>query len=189
MSDNDAEPDYNASVVMVDPTDLQLAPSDEEDELTIDEGQDPMSFLSVGMDEDDEDDEDEEIEAGDANITQRRQSLGQTQTLKQCPDCEEKFSTKTSLNIHRLKVHVAGLKNLPCPQCHQEVPDLTLHMRKEHNVDGIVCPHCANIFSKKCTLNRHIEQASVSSYICLLKFAPYALCTVHSMRKAHICTI
>ena len=159
---SDGEPDYDASVVMVDPTELQMTPSDEEDELTIDEGQDPMNFLSVGMDEDDEEDEDEELEAGGVNNTQKRPSLGhQTQTLKQCPDCEETFSTKTSLNIHRLKVHVAGLKNLPCPQCHQEVPDLTLHMRKEHNVEGIVCPHCANIFSKKCTLNRHIEQASV----------------------------
>ena len=25
-------------------------------------------------------------------------------------------------------------------------------------VEGIICPHCANVFSKKCTLNRHIEQ-------------------------------
>ena len=40
----------------------------------------------------------------------------------------------------------------------QECNDLTSHMRRFHNVDGIVCPHCANIFSKKCTLNRHIEQ-------------------------------
>jgi hypothetical protein len=31
-------------------------------------------------------------------------------------------------------------------------------MRRFHAVQGIVCPHCANIFSKKCTLNRHIEQ-------------------------------
>ena len=84
--------------------------------------------------------------------------------VRKCPDCDQQFATKTTLNIHRLKVHVAGLKNLPCPQCNQEVPDLTSHMRKEHNVDGIVCPHCANIFSKKCTLNRHIEQVSSWDY-------------------------
>ena len=163
MSESEGEADYNSSVVMVDPTDIQAAPSDEEDELTIDEGEDPMSFLSVGMDEDiedEEEEEDEELEVG-ATKTQRRSSLGQS--MKKCPDCAEQFSTKTSLNIHRLKVHVAGLKNLPCPQCHLEVPDLTQHMRKMHNVDGIVCPHCANIFSKKCTLNRHIEQVSVDT--------------------------
>ena len=80
--------------------------------------------------------------------------------VKKCPDCDQQFATKTTLNIHRLKVHVAGLQNLPCPQCGQEAADLTSHMRRHHNVEGIVCPHCANIFSKKCTLNRHIEQVS-----------------------------
>ena len=78
--------------------------------------------------------------------------------VKKCPDCDQQFATKTTLNIHRLKVHVAGLQNLPCPQCGQEAADLTSHMRRHHKVEGIVCPHCANIFSKKCTLNRHIEQ-------------------------------
>ena len=82
--------------------------------------------------------------------------------VRKCPDCDQQFATKTTLNIHRLKVHVAELKNLPCPQCDEEVADLTSHMRRFHNVDGIVCPHCANIFSKKCTLNRHIEQVSQS---------------------------
>ena len=80
--------------------------------------------------------------------------------VKKCPDCDQQFATKTTLNIHRLKVHVAGLQNLPCPQCGQEAADLTSHMRRHHKVEGIVCPHCANIFSKKCTLNRHIEQVS-----------------------------
>ena len=40
----------------------------------------------------------------------------------------------------------------------QEVVDLGSHMKLFHNIDGIICPHCANVFSKKCTLNRHIEQ-------------------------------
>ena len=85
--------------------------------------------------------------------------------VKRCPDCEQQFATKTTLNIHRLKVHVAGLKNMPCPQCNQECSDLTSHMRRFHNVDGIVCPHCANIFSKKCALNRHIEQVHLNIQI------------------------
>ena len=87
--------------------------------------------------------------------------------VRKCPDCDQQFATKTTLNIHRLKVHVAELKNLPCPQCDEEVADLTSHMRRFHDVEGIVCPHCANIFSKKCTLNRHIEQ--VGSLLSLLR--------------------
>merc|ERR1719322_1572270 len=85
--------------------------------------------------------------------------------VRKCPDCDQQFATKTTLNIHRLKVHVAGLKNLPCPQCGQEATDLTSHMRRHHKVEGIVCPHCANIFSKKCTLNRHIEQVHLNIQI------------------------
>ena len=41
--------------------------------------------------------------------------------VKKCPDCDQQFATKTTLNIHRLKVHVAGLKNMPCPQCNQVI--------------------------------------------------------------------
>ena len=267
MSDN--EVDYNASVVMVDPNDIEMA-SDEDDEtadeLTIDcdydndnendqseEMYDPMSLVSVGLEEDDDDDEEETIidtsgkeicefcqesfddkkklskhiksahpkscqiacqycgrVLSDAESYRRHlnnmhqislpssplppqkktiktspskpqsrppQSKSQPQpvfsipsNVRKCPDCDQQFATKTTLNIHRLKVHVAGLKNLPCPQCHGEFPDLTSHMRRAHNVDGIVCPHCANIFSKKCTLNRHIEQVMKPTIYVLIDF-------------------
>ena len=37
-----------------------------------------------------------------------------------CPDCRKKFPTKTSLNLHRLKVHVADQQQPhPCPRCNQ----------------------------------------------------------------------
>jgi len=85
--------------------------------------------------------------------------------VRKCPDCEQQFANKTTLNIHRLKVHVAGLTQMPCPQCDQKCNDLTAHMRRVHDVQGIVCPHCANIFSKKCTLNRHIEQVHLNIQI------------------------
>lgn len=85
--------------------------------------------------------------------------------VKKCPDCDQQFANKTTLNIHRLKVHVAGLTQMPCPKCDQKCNDLTAHMRRAHDVQGIVCPHCANIFSKKCTLNRHIEQVHLNIQI------------------------
>merc|ERR550534_866489 len=104
--------------------------------------------------------------------------------VKKCPDCDQQFATKTTLNIHRLKVHVAGLQNLPCPQCGQEAADLTSHMRRHHNVDGIVCPHCANIFSKKCTLNRHIEQVHLN--IQIHKPATCPQCNKIFSKKGHL---
>lgn len=104
--------------------------------------------------------------------------------VKKCPDCDQQFATKTTLNIHRLKVHVAGLKNMPCPQCNQECNDLTSHMRRFHNVDGIVCPHCANIFSKKCTLNRHIEQVHLN--IQIHKPATCPECNKVFSKKGHL---
>lgn len=85
--------------------------------------------------------------------------------VRKCPDCDQQFANKTTLNIHRLKVHVAGLTQMPCPKCDQKCNDLTAHMRRVHDVQGIVCPHCANIFSKKCTLNRHIEQVHLNIQI------------------------
>ena len=81
---------------------------------------------------------------------------------QQCPDCEQQFDNKIALNIHRLKEHVASLENLPCPKCNQEFSDLTTHMQRFHNVDGIVCPHCGSVFSKKCALNRHIKQVHLN---------------------------
>ncbi len=51
------------------------------------------------------------------------------------------------------------ISDLPCPICQAEnIEDLTRHVRKEHNIQGVVCPHCGKILSKTCTLNRHIEQ-------------------------------
>jgi len=270
------EEDYNDGVVMVDPTDLEMG-SDEDgqdDELMIDceyddiqeisneqsedgEGYDPLSLVSVGLDEEDDDDMEEEglsFENGqeqkctfcskgfsnrkqlnrhiksvhqkacsvacqycgrvlsDADSYKRHlnnvhqikipeleensspSKLFQVKNVspvfsipslvKKCPDCDQQFATKTTLNIHRLKVHVAGLKNMPCPQCNQECSDLTSHMRRFHNVDGIVCPHCANIFSKKCTLNRHIEQVHLN--IQIHKPATCPECNKVFSKKGHL---
>jgi len=269
--------DYNDGVVMVDPTDLEMGSDEDEDvdELMIDceyeedqdknneqnedqDGYDPLSLVSVGLDEEDEDDEMEDEEANNdddqeqkcsfcsKSFTNKKQmnrhiksvhqkacsvacqhcgrvlsdadsykrhlnnvhqikipDLGENSSptklfqvknvapvfsipslVKKCPDCDQQFATKTTLNIHRLKVHVAGLKNMPCPQCNQECNDLTSHMRRFHNVDGIVCPHCANIFSKKCTLNRHIEQVHLN--IQIHKPATCPECNKVFSKKGHL---
>lgn len=110
--------------------------------------------------------------------------LSVTALAKPCPDCSQKFATKTTLNLHRLKAHVVALKQLPCPQCGQECPDLTAHMRRLHDVQGIVCPHCANIFSKKCTLNRHIEQVHLN--IQIHKPATCCQCGKVFSKKGHL---
>lgn len=57
-------------------------------------------------------------------------------------------------------------------------------MRRFHNVDGIVCPHCANIFSKKCTLNRHIEQVHLN--IQIHKPATCPECNKVFSKKGHL---
>jgi hypothetical protein len=44
----------------------------------------------------------------------------------------------------------------PCPVCGEEAEDLTAHVRRAHGIDGVVCPHCAKILSKTCTLNRYL---------------------------------
>jgi len=108
--------------------------------------------------------------------------------VRKCPDCDQQFANKTTLNIHRLKVHVAGLQNLPCPQCGQQATDLTAHMRRQHNVEGIVCPHCANIFSKKCTLNRHIEQVHNNNLLIKTYFRSTSIFKSTSLRLVHSVT-
>lgn len=57
-------------------------------------------------------------------------------------------------------------------------------MRRHHNVEGIVCPHCANIFSKKCTLNRHIEQVHLN--IQIHKPATCPQCNKIFSKKGHL---
>ena len=58
------------------------------------------------------------LEMGELN-NRGKMSDSDDYNIRKCPDCDQQFATKTTLNIHRLKVHVAGLKNLPCPQCNQ----------------------------------------------------------------------
>eukprot|EP00095_Tigriopus_kingsejongensis_P009653 maker-scaffold440_size170678-snap-gene-0.28 protein:Tk09653 transcript:maker-scaffold440_size170678-snap-gene-0.28-mRNA-1 annotation:"zinc finger protein" len=89
------------------------------------------------------------------------------ENIQVCPECNMQFGNKASLNIHRLKRHISKnvTKNVPCPVCQVEAADLTAHVRKEHNIDGVVCPQCGKILSKTCTLNRHLEQVHLNLQI------------------------
>ena len=92
MSDSD---DYNESVVMVDPNDIEIPSEPEDDELTIDcdyeinkDGYDPMSLVSVGLEDDDEDEEDDEME----NVAESSDEV--------CSFCSQTFSSKKELTAH-----------------------------------------------------------------------------------------
>ena len=53
-----------------------------------------------------------------------------------------------------------------CPVCRKKTGDVVKHFRDAHpDVEGVVCPHCCKLLSKKCTLNRHIEQVHLGLQI------------------------
>ena len=53
-----------------------------------------------------------------------------------------------------------------CPVCCIPTEDVVKHFRENHpGVEGVVCPHCCKLLSKKCTLNRHIEQVHLGLQI------------------------
>ena len=66
----------------------------------------------------------------------------------------------------------------------ENIPDLTQHVRKEHNVHGVVCHHCGKILSKTCTLNRHIEQVHLNLQI--HKPATCEVCGKVFSKKGHL---
>lgn len=53
-----------------------------------------------------------------------------------------------------------------CPVCNKVEEDVVSHFKQSHpDVEGVVCPHCCKLLSKKCTLNRHIEQVHLGLQI------------------------
>ncbi len=87
--------------------------------------------------------------------------------VRRCTECAAAFADAAALNVHSLRRHISRrlTRHVACPVCGVEAEDLTAHVRKEHDVDGVVCPHCGKILSKTCTLNRHIEQVSVCTFM------------------------
>lgn len=73
-----------------------------------------------------------------------------------------------------------------CPVCQASVSaDVVEHVKVQHpEVDGVVCPHCCKILSKKCTLNRHIEQVHLGLQI--FKPAKCMECGKVFSKKGHL---
>ena len=137
--------DYNDGVVMVDPTDLEMGSDEdgEDDELMIDceyddvqeisneqsedgEGYDPLSLVSVGLDEEDDDDddmEDEELSIED----------DQEQT---CTFCTKLFSNRKQLNRHIKSVHQKAC-SVACQYCGRVLSDADSYKRHLNNVHQV----------------------------------------------------
>jgi len=72
-----------------------------------------------------------------------------------------------------------------CPVCCIPTEDVVKHFRENHpGVEGVVCPHCCKLLSKKCTLNRHIEQVHLGLQI--FKPAKCETCGKVFSKKGHL---
>ena len=85
------------------------------------------------------------------------------------------FGTKsflTNYNLHKNKLFLSE-------------EDVVRHFKKFHpDVEGVVCPHCCKLLSKKCTLNRHIEQVHLGLQI--FKPAKCQECGKVFSKKGHL---
>ena len=76
-------------------------------------------------------------------------------------------------------------KNKNCPICNRIVDDIEEHVKANHpKIEGVVCPHCCKLLSKKCTLNRHIEQVHLGLQI--FKPAKCTECGKVFSKKGHL---
>ena len=72
-----------------------------------------------------------------------------------------------------------------CPICKSVVKDIEDHVKSDHpDIEGVVCPHCCKLLSKKCTLNRHIEQVHLGLQI--FKPAKCTECGKVFSKKGHL---
>ena len=63
--------------------------------------------------------------------------------------------------------------------------DIEAHVKSRHpKIEGVVCPHCCKLLSKKCTLNRHIEQVHLGLQI--FKPAKCEECGKVFSKKGHL---
>ena len=136
--------DYNDGVVMVDPTDLEMGSDEDEDvdELMIDceyednqdknneqnedqDGYDPLSLVSVGLDEEDEDDEMEDEEANNDDDQEQK-----------CSFCSKSFTNKKQMNRHIKSVHQKAC-SVACQHCGRVLSDADSYKRHLNNVHQV----------------------------------------------------
>ena len=138
--------DYNDGVVMVDPTDIEMCsdPDEEDDELTIDceyddvqeisnensedgEGYDPLSLVSVGLEEE-EDDDDDDLEDEEVSIEDDQE--------QKCSFCAKTFSNRKQLNRHIKSVHQKAC-SVACQYCGRVLSDADSYKRHLNNVHQV----------------------------------------------------
>ena len=130
MSDSD---DYNESVVMVDPNDIEIPSEPEDDELTIDcdyeinkDGYDPMSLVSVGLEDDDDEEEDDEDRVED--MAEPSEEV--------CSFCAQTFSSKKELTVHIKTAHPKSCC-VACQYCGRVLSDADSYRRHLNNVHQV----------------------------------------------------
>ena len=122
----------DGNLVIVDPT---LGSEDEDDALMIDcsdeeegeeDGYDPLSLVSVGLDEDEEDMEEEEEDF----------PMEDKNNKASCTFCSESFSNRKLLNNHILSVHQKAC-SVACQYCGQVLSDADSYKRHLNNVHQV----------------------------------------------------
>ena len=127
------------NVVLVDPT-VDLGSEDEEDALMIDcsdeeededeeNGYDPLSLVSVGLDEDEDDMEEDEDEI----------SFEEKNNEASCTFCSESFPNRKLLNNHILSVHQKSC-SVACQYCGRVLSDADSYKRHLNNVHQVSRP-------------------------------------------------
>ncbi len=121
-----------------------------------------ISLLQEELDIDDEMNEESEPEIDDDPYFLLAQRLANAPQVKVNPNIREEGEVQPGGNLAEEEEF-----EKKCPVCLIEVPiDITEHFKLQHpDIEGVVCPHCYKLLSKKCTLNRHIEQVHLGLQI------------------------
>ena len=126
----------DGNLVLVDPT-VDLGSEDEDDALMIDcsdeeddeddeNGYDPLSLVSVGLDEDEDDMEEDEDDL----------SFEEKNNEASCTFCSEAFSNRKLLNNHILSVHQKAC-SVACQYCGRVLSDAESYKRHLNNVHQV----------------------------------------------------
>ncbi|XP_075982771.1 uncharacterized protein LOC142981008 [Anticarsia gemmatalis] len=94
--------------------------------------------------------------------------------LYRCQECTKKFRFKKSYQEHLLMEHSKLPDSVACDKCNVRCPDkatLEEHIKKVHERDIFLCPHCNKEFVRQSHVIRHMAQSgcdgnTVFAYAC-----------------------
>ena len=104
--------------------------------------------------------------------------------ISKCGQCNDMFTNRKDLNMHRLTAHIANLVKVACPHCNVYYDDLEQHMQASHGATGPVCPYCAVVGKRSWALKLHIEQVHLN--IQIHKPAACPICKKVFVKKGHM---